>query len=124
MGPLVCNGAPVSFSLRRGLLIESARHLTPERAAVRPFSLLACRRRGMKLSFAEESIMNARRSGYRIMLPAVGLAGVFLAAGLSRPQEAQPPKPARESSGVRGPSAADVAPAPERLTSKPCPEAA
>jgi hypothetical protein len=79
----------------------------PERAAFRPFSLLACRRRGRKLSFAEESIMNAHRSGYRVVLPAAGLAALFLLAGLSRPQEAPSPKPARESASVRGFAGAD-----------------
>src|SRR5437870_2189729 len=67
--------------------------------------------------------MNARRSGHRVLLPAIGLAALLVITGLSRPQDPQPPKPARESSSVRGPSAADAAPAPERLTSKPCPDA-
>src|SRR5262245_23563233 len=66
-------------------------------------------------------IMNWQRSGYRVMLPAIGLAVLCVLAGLSQPQEPQPLKPAREHSSVRGPSVGDSTSAPERLTSKPCP---
>src|SRR5262245_36421046 len=66
-------------------------------------------------------IMKAHRSGYRVVIPAVVLAVLFILAGLSQPQEPQPSKPARESASVRGETAGDATPAPERLTSKPCP---
>src|SRR5262249_56935586 len=66
-------------------------------------------------------IMKTHRSGYRVVLPAAGLTLLFLLAGLSQPEEPQPSKPARESSSVRGQSSGDATPAPERLTSKPCP---